>query len=80
MCIKVAILGLGTVGYGVYDIINKAKDLSNIKVVKILDKDFPCPAITGTNGSFFRAWITFVSSNISSIGFDLSILTPNKSK
>lgn len=40
MCIKVAILGLGTVGYGVYDIINKAKDLSNIKVVKILDKDF----------------------------------------
>ena len=40
MCIKVAILGLGTVGYGVYDIINKASYLKNVKVVKILDKDF----------------------------------------
>ena len=40
MCIKVAILGLGTVGYGVYDIIQKASYLKNVKVVKILDKDF----------------------------------------
>ena len=40
MCIKIAILGLGTVGYGVYDIINKVPLLENIKVVKILDKDF----------------------------------------
>lgn len=40
MCIKIAILGLGTVGYGVYDIINKVPLLQNIKVVKILDKDF----------------------------------------
>ena len=36
---NVAILGLGTVGYGVYDIINNSKLLKNIKVIKILDKD-----------------------------------------
>ena len=35
---NIAILGLGTVGYGVYDIINKDKGLK-LKVVKILDKD-----------------------------------------
>ena len=34
----IAILGLGTVGYGVYDIINKDKSLK-LKIKKILDKD-----------------------------------------
>jgi len=36
---KVAILGLGTVGFGVYDIITKSKYLSDIEVKYILDKD-----------------------------------------
>lgn len=40
MCVKIAILGLGTVGYGVYDIIKNVKYLQKIKVSKILDKDF----------------------------------------
>lgn len=36
---KVAILGLGTIGYGVYDILNKNfKD--EFKVVKVFDKDY----------------------------------------
>ncbi|HQO00139.1 MAG TPA: homoserine dehydrogenase [Bacilli bacterium] len=37
--IKIAILGLGTVGFGVYDIITKSPYLNNIVVTKILDKD-----------------------------------------
>ena len=40
MCVKIAILGLGTVGYGVYDIIKNVKYLQKVKVSKILDKDF----------------------------------------
>ncbi len=36
---KVAILGLGTVGFGVYDIIAKSMCLSDIEVKYILDKD-----------------------------------------
>ena len=36
---KIAILGLGTVGFGVYDIITKAPYLKNVIVSKILDKD-----------------------------------------
>ncbi|MBO4667397.1 MAG: homoserine dehydrogenase [Bacilli bacterium] len=39
MKINVAILGLGTVGYGVYDIITHSTYLKNVKVKKILDKD-----------------------------------------
>ena len=39
MKIKVAILGLGTVGYGVYDIITNSPYLKNVKVTRILDKD-----------------------------------------
>lgn len=38
--IKIAILGLGTVGFGVYDIITKSPYLNNVVVTKILDKDF----------------------------------------
>ena len=45
MSIKIAILGLGTVGYGVYDILQKVPELSDIKVVKIFDKDFSKQAI-----------------------------------
>ncbi|HNZ77927.1 MAG TPA: homoserine dehydrogenase [Bacilli bacterium] len=37
--IKIAILGLGTVGFGVYDIITKSPYLNNVVVTKILDKD-----------------------------------------
>ncbi|HKM29270.1 MAG TPA: homoserine dehydrogenase [Bacilli bacterium] len=37
--IKIAILGLGTVGFGVYDIIDKAPYLKNVVVSKILDQD-----------------------------------------
>jgi len=37
--IKIAILGLGTVGFGVYDIITKTPYLKDIIVTKILDKD-----------------------------------------
>lgn len=37
--IEIAILGLGTVGYGVYDIINKSDYLSNVTIKYILDKD-----------------------------------------
>lgn len=40
MCVKIAILGLGTVGYGVYDIIKNTKYMQKVKVSKILDKDF----------------------------------------
>ncbi len=36
---KIAILGLGTVGFGVYDIINKVGNLKDIKVKAVLDKD-----------------------------------------
>jgi len=36
---KVAILGLGTVGFGVYDIINKSEFLKDVKVKAVLDKD-----------------------------------------
>ena len=36
---KVAILGLGTVGFGVYDIINKSEYLKDVKVKAVLDKD-----------------------------------------
>ena len=39
MKINIAILGLGTVGYGVYDIIKTAPYLKNAKIKKILDKD-----------------------------------------
>ena len=39
MKINVAILGLGTVGYGVYDIITKSTYFKNVKVKRILDKD-----------------------------------------
>ena len=36
---KIAILGLGTVGFGVYDIIQKSEYLKDIEVKYILDKD-----------------------------------------
>ena len=36
--VNIAILGLGTIGYGVYDIITKNFD--NIKVKRVFDKDF----------------------------------------
>ena len=36
---KIAILGLGTVGFGVYDIIQKSEYLNNIEVKYVLDKD-----------------------------------------
>lgn len=36
---KVAILGLGTVGFGVYDIIDKSAYLNDVSVKYILDKD-----------------------------------------
>lgn len=36
---KIAILGLGTVGYGVYDIINSQQYLKDIKVKYVLDKN-----------------------------------------
>lgn len=36
---KIAILGLGTVGFGVYDIIQKSEYLENVKVKYVLDKD-----------------------------------------
>ena len=36
---KIAILGLGTVGYGVYDIINCQQYLKDIKVKYVLDKN-----------------------------------------
>lgn len=36
---KIAILGLGTVGFGVYDIITKTPYLNDVVVSKILDKD-----------------------------------------
>ena len=36
---KIAILGLGTVGFGVYDIIDKSKYLSDVEVKYVLDKD-----------------------------------------
>ena len=37
--INIAILGLGTVGYGVYDIIKNSSYLKKVKVKKILDRD-----------------------------------------
>ena len=36
---KIAILGLGTVGFGVYDIINKSEYLNDVEVKYVLDKD-----------------------------------------
>ena len=36
---KIAILGLGTVGFGVYDIIKKSEYLNDIEVKYVLDKD-----------------------------------------
>lgn len=36
---NIAILGLGTVGYGVYDIIKNSECLKDVKVTKILDKN-----------------------------------------
>ena len=39
MKINIAILGLGTVGYGVYDIIKHVPYLKKVKIKKILDKD-----------------------------------------
>ena len=39
MKINVAILGLGTVGYGVYDIIVNSTYFKNVKVKRILDRD-----------------------------------------
>lgn len=39
MKVNIAILGLGTVGYGVYDIIKHVPYLKNVNIKKILDKD-----------------------------------------
>ncbi|MGI6710582.1 MAG: homoserine dehydrogenase [Bacilli bacterium] len=36
---EVAILGLGTIGFGVYELINKSEYLKDVKVKKVLDKD-----------------------------------------
>ena len=37
--IKIAILGLGTVGFGVYDIIKNSEYMKSVEIKKILDKD-----------------------------------------
>ena len=43
--VKIAILGLGTIGYGVYDIVNTR--LKNVEVKKIFDKDFSKQELVG---------------------------------
>ena len=44
---NIAILGLGTVGYGVYDIITKSNYFKNVKIKKILDKDLSKAELVG---------------------------------
>ena len=46
---KIAILGLGTVGYGVYDIIQSKDYLKDVVVKYVLDKNLELQKVVGEN-------------------------------